>query len=143
MLNCKALLCAAAVVLATAPSAETAEPKIYPGAKVEEIEAKPGMGMPPGTIIRFYTSDAPFAQVVAFYKALYKEITMPMAPIALPRGEKVLWAFFTLDGEADLAKSGHWMKIQRPAIMDAQMVDGVMKFVDVRDVTLIQFIKSK
>lgn len=141
-LNRKALLCAAAVLLAAASPAETAEPKIYPGAKVEEVEAKPGMGMPPGTIIRFYTSDAPFAQVLAFYRALYKEITMPIAP-PLPRGEKVVWAFFTLDGETELAKSGHWMKIQRPAIMDAEMVDGVMKYIDVRDVTLIQFIKSK
>ncbi|MFZ1416643.1 MAG: hypothetical protein WAS73_19015 [Defluviicoccus sp.] len=139
----KGLLCLAAAGLIAASPAHAAEPKIFPGAKSEVVEAKPGMGMPPGTMIRFYTSEASFEKVLAFYKGLYPEIAMAAPPPMLPAGQKVVWAFFSLDGTTDLTTSKHWMKIQRPAIMDARMEGGVMKYLDVRDVTLIQFIESR
>lgn len=139
----KRLFCLAVAGLIAALPARAAEPKIYPGAKPEIIEAKPGMGMPPGTMIRFYTSEAAFEKVLAFYQKLYPEMAMAAPPPTLPAGQKVLWAFFSLDGKTDLAASKHWMKIQRPAIMDVRMEGGVMKYLDVRDVTLIQFIESQ
>lgn len=139
----KGLLCLAAASLIAASPARAAEPKIYPGAKAEVVEARPGMGMPPGTKIRFYTTEASFEKVLAFYKGLYPEIAMAAPPPMLPAGQKVVWAFFGLDGKTDLTTSKQWMKIQRPAIMDARMEGGVMKYIDVRDVTLIQFIESQ
>lgn len=139
----KGLLCLAFTGLIAALPAHAAEPKIYPGAKPEVVEAKPGMGMPPGSMIRFYTSEAAFENVLAFYQGLYPEIAMAAPPPMLPAEQKVLWAFFSLDGKPDLAASKYWMKIQRPAIMDARMEGGVMKYLDVRDVTLIQFIESQ
>ncbi|MDP8980924.1 MAG: hypothetical protein M3O35_10065, partial [Acidobacteriota bacterium] len=89
----------------------------------------------PGKKSEVYTTGDSFDKVYAFYKGLYKEFSMGRMPPNVS-GQQVHWAFFILDGGKDLAKSGYWMKIQHPYIGGA---DGK----DVRDVTVIQTVRSK
>lgn len=124
-----------------APPAGAADEKIYPGAKAEEIVAPAGMGMPPGSRIRYYLTDAPFEKVASYYQGLYTEVAMPneMAP-TLPDGKKVRSVFFSLDGKKDITAAEHVLKVQRPFIGDIKTEGGSLRYTDVRDVTVIQFI---
>lgn len=137
----RAILFLLAAGIAFAPPAGAADEKIYPGAKAEEITAPSGMGMPPGTRIRYYLTDAPFEKVASFYQALYTEVAMPteMAP-TLPDGKKVRSVFFSLDGKKDITEAEHVLKVQRPFIGDIKTEGGSLRFTDVRDLTVIQFI---
>ena len=85
-----------------------------------------------------YTTNDSFDKVYAFYKGLYKEVSLMSSHVGslLPSGKAVQWAFFTLDGEKDLAHSKYWFKIQRPLILSADMKD-------IRDVSVIQTARKR
>ncbi len=108
--------------------------KAYPGSKMDDKGSREASAAAPGKQSEVYTTGDSFDKVYAFYKGLYKEFSMMRAPNIA--GQKIQWAFFILDGGKDLAKSGYWMKIQRPYIGG---VDGK----DVRDLTVIQSVRSK
>ena len=110
--------------------------KPYPGSKVDEAASSEASATVPGKESRVYTTPDSLEKVSAFYKGLYKEITMRSSGPKLPSGEQVRWFFFAIDGEASLAKSRFWMKVQRPYVggTDSQ---------DIRQITVIQTVRSK
>lgn len=110
--------------------------KLYPGAKLDEKSSQEASAAAPGKQSEVYTTADTFEKVYAFYKGTYKEYTMSSASPKLPSGQQIRWAFFIIDGGKDLATSKYWMKIQRPYVGGA---DGQ----DVRDVTIIQTVRSK
>ena len=110
--------------------------KPYPGAKLDEKSSREASVTAPGKQSEVYTTGDAFEKVYAFYKGLYKEYTMSKSSPTLPSGQQIKWAFFILDGGKDLASSKYWMKIQRPYVGGA---DGQ----DIRDVTVIQTVRSK
>lgn len=126
-----------------APRAGAAEEAVYPGAKAEEMAAPAGMGQPPGSKIRYYLSDAPFEAVLEFYQKRYKELPTPEGAMPpLPDGQKVRVALFSLDGKGDITESAHILKVQRPFIGGAKPEGGRMRYIDVRDLTVIHFIRT-
>lgn len=136
----RALLFVVAAVIGLASTATAEEEKIYPGAKVEEMTAPAEMGLPAGSKIRYYLTDAPFDTVVSFYQGLYKAIPMPEGAVPiLPDGKRVRAAFFSLDGQTDITTAEHILKVQRPFIGDLKARAGGVRSSDVRDVTVIQF----
>ena len=110
--------------------------KPYPGAKADEKASREASAAAPGKESQVFTTTDPLDKVSAFYKGLYKEIQMRSSGPKLPSGAQVEWAFFTIDGGATLAQSKYWMKVQRPYVGGT---DGK----DVRDVTVIQTVRSK
>jgi hypothetical protein len=110
--------------------------KLYPGAKLDEKSSHEASAAAPGKQSEVYTTGDAFEKVYAFYKGAYKEFTMSSSSPKLPSGQQIKWAFFILDGGKDLASSKYWMKIQRPYVGGT---DGQ----DVRDVTIIQTVRSK
>ena len=127
-------LCAIAGMLAASMMAQ--EFKVYSGAKVDEKASKEASAAAPGKQSEVYTTGDALDKVYAFYKGQYKEFTMRSTGPKLPSGQQVKWYFFILDGGTTLANSKAWMKIQRPYVGGA---DGT----DVRDVTVIQLVRSK
>jgi hypothetical protein len=110
--------------------------KPYPGSKVDEKASREASAAVPGKESQAYTTTDALDKVSAFYKGLYKEITMRSSGPKLPSGEQVRWVFFAIDGGTSLAQSKYWMKVQRPYVGGT---DGK----DVRDVTVIQTVRSK
>jgi hypothetical protein len=108
----------------------------YPGSKVDEKASREASATVPGKESQVYTTTDALDKVSAFYKGLYKEITMRSSGPKLPSGEQVRWVFFAIDGGTSLAQSKYWMKVQRPYVGGT---DGK----DVRDVTVIQTVRSK
>ena len=109
--------------------------KPYTGSKVDEKATKEASATAPGKQSEVYTTSDSFDKVYAFYKGLYKEFAMSRQPPKLPSGQ-IKWAFFIIDGGTSLANSKYWVKIQRPYVGGT---DGS----DVRDVTVIQTVRSK
>jgi hypothetical protein len=110
--------------------------KPYASSKLDEKASHDASGAAPGKESVVYTTGDSFEQVYAFYKGQYKEFTMRHGPMPLPTGQQIKWAFFILDGGKDLLTSKYWMKIQRPYVGGT---DGK----DIRDVTVIQTVRSK
>jgi hypothetical protein len=110
--------------------------KLYPGAKLDEKSSQEASAAAPGKQSEVYITADTFEKVYAFYKGAYKEYTMSSSSPKLPSGQQIRWAFFIIDGGKDLATSKYWMKIQRPYVGGA---DGQ----DVRDITIIQTVRSK
>jgi len=110
--------------------------KPYAGSKLDEKASREASAAAPGKQSEVYTTGDSIDKVSAFYKALYKEYTMRSTGPKLPSGQQVKWAFFILDGGTTLANSKLWLKIQRPYVGGA---DGK----DIRDITLIQTVRSK
>jgi len=110
--------------------------KPYPGSKLDDKASREASAAAPGKQSEVFTTSDPLDKVYAFYKPLYKESTMRSSGPKLPSGQQVKWYFFILDGGTTLANSKLWMKIQRPYVGGT---DGQ----DVRDVTLIQTVRSK
>ena len=110
--------------------------KPYTGSKVDEKASREASAAAPGKQSEVYTTSDALEKVYAFYKGNYKEFTMRSTGPRLPSGQQVKWYFFILDGGTTLADSKFWMKIQRPYVGGA---DGQ----DVRDLTIIQTVKSK
>ena len=113
------------------------ELKSFPGSHVDENASTEASRAAPGKQSQVYVTSESFDRVFAFYKAAYKQDTsMPAAGPKLPSGQQVQWAFFIIDGGKDLATSKYWMKIQRPYV-------GGTAGKDIRDVTVIQSVRSK
>ena len=110
--------------------------KPYTGSKLDEKASREATAAAAGKQSEVYTTNDSFDKVYAFYKGLYKEYPMRSSGPKLPSGQQIKWAFFIIDAEKDLASSKHWMKIQRPYVGGA---DGQ----DIRDVTVIQTVRSK
>jgi hypothetical protein len=110
--------------------------KPYPGSKVDENASREASAAAPGKESRVYTTTDAIDKVSAFYKGLYKEITMRSSGPKLPSGEQVKWVFFAVDGGTSLAQSKYWMKVQRPYVGGT---DGK----DIRDLTVIQTVRTK
>jgi hypothetical protein len=110
--------------------------KPYPGSKVDAKASGEASAAAPGKESQVYTTTDALDKVNAFYKGLYKEITMQSSGPKLPSGEQVRWVFFAIDGGPSLAQSKYWMKIQRPYVGGA---DGK----DIRDITVIQTVRTK
>ena len=110
--------------------------KPYPGSKIDEKASREASATVPGKESQVYTTTDALDKVSAFYKGLYKEITMRSSGPKLPSGEQVRWVFFAIDGETSLAQSKYWMKVQRPYVGGT---DGK----DIRDVTIIQTVRTK
>ena len=110
--------------------------KVYPGAKVDEAASREASATVPGKESRVYTTPDSLDKVNAFYKGIYKEITMRSSGPTLPSGEQVRWFFFAIDGATSMAKSTFWMKVQRPYVGGT---DGK----DVRQITVIQTVRTK
>lgn len=111
--------------------------KPFPGSQRDEAASREASQAVPGKQSQVYTTSDSFDKVYAFYKAAYKQdTTMPAAGPKLASGRQVQWAFFIIDGAANLATSKYWMKIQRPYVGGA---DGK----DIRDVTVIQSVRTK
>jgi hypothetical protein len=109
--------------------------KPYAGSKLDDKASHGASNAAPGKESVVYTTGDAFDQVYAFYKGQYKEYKMPVGP-PLVSGQQIKWAFFILDGGKDLKTSKYWMKIQRPYVGGT---DGK----DIRDVTVIQTVRSK
>jgi len=110
--------------------------KVYPGATLDEKASREASAAAPGKESQVYTTTDSLDKVSAFYKGLYKEITLRSPGPKLPSGEQVRWFFFSIDGESSMAKSKFWMKVQWPYAGGA---DGK----DVRNITVIQTVRSK
>ncbi len=108
----------------------------YAGAKLDEKASGEASGAAPGKRSQVYTTGDSLDKVYAFYKSIYKEVTMRSTGPTLPSGQQVKWYFFILDGGTTLAKSKFWMKIQRPYVGGA---DGQ----DIRDITIIQTVRTE
>ncbi len=108
----------------------------YPGSKLDDKDSRDASAAAPGKESKVYTTGDTFDQVYAFYKGHYKEHTMRHGPPPLSSGQQIKWAFFILDGGKDLVTSKYWMKIQRPYVRDPEGKD-------IRDVTVIQTVRSK
>ena len=134
------------VTVLTASGVALAAPfRLYPGAKTDAwcaryareaekaVKARAGANIEVGC---YLTAD-PFEKVYAFYKTFAREdMGMRSVPRPTVKGQPIKWAFFVLDGAKTFATSKHWMKIQRPAIGDEE-------FKDVRDLTLIQVMRTR
>lgn len=110
--------------------------KPYPGSKVDDKASREASAAAPGKESQVYTTMDAIDKVSAFYKGLYKEITMRSSGPKLPSGEQVRWVFFAIDGGPSLAQSKYWMKVQRPYV-------GGTDSKDIRDVTVIQTVRTK
>ena len=110
--------------------------KPYPGSKVDKAASSEASVTVPGKESLVYTTPDALERVSSFYKGLYKEITMRSSGPTLPSGEQVRWFFFAIDGEASLAKSKFWMKVQRPYV-------GGVDSKDIRQITVIQTVRTK
>jgi hypothetical protein len=110
--------------------------KSYAGSKLDEKASREASAAAPGKQSEVYTTSDALDKVYAFYKGLYKEYPMRNSGPKLPSGQQVKWSFFIIDGGKDLASSKYWMKVQRPYVGGA---DGT----DIRDVTIIQTVRSK
>jgi len=130
------LLIAGLLVAAFGMPCPAQEFKPYAGSKLDEKASREASAAAPGKQSEVYTTDDSLDKVYAFYKGMYKEITMRSGGPKLPSGQQVKWYFFILDSGTTLANSKFWMKIQRPYVGGA---DGS----DVRDITIIQTVRSK
>ncbi len=110
--------------------------KPYAGSKLDEKASREASAATPGKQSEVYTTADPLDKVYAFYKGLYKEYPMRSTGPKLPSGQQVKWAFFIVDGGTTLANSKLWLKIQRPYVGGAEGQD-------IRDVTLIQTVRTK
>ena len=110
--------------------------KPYAGSKLDEKASRDASAAAPGKQSEVYTTNDSLDQVYAFYKGMYKEITMRSGGPKLPSGQQVKWYFFILDSGTTLANSKFWMKIQRPYV-------GGTDNSEVRDLTVIQTVRSK
>ncbi len=121
--------------------------KVYPGATkytppdTEETREMQKM-VPPGTEASHYTTNDSFEKVVAFYKGLGQEYTMPdrMRMHKLPNGTEVKQVYFIFDGAKDLRSSKSWAQVQRPFILS---IGKDMQPQDVRDITVINLTQRK
>jgi hypothetical protein len=111
----------------------------YPGSKLDEKASQQASSVAKGMECQVYITADSYDKVYTYYKALYKEVAVPFPSQKLPNGKEVQWAFFILDGGKDLSHSKYWMKIQRPYIGD---VDDEAKFQDVRDITVVQTVRT-
>lgn len=138
----------AGLILAGAARVPAADFQPYPGARVDEAATRQARQaaaasplQPEGMLPTIYLTEAPFAQVAAFYRGLGRTYKMPGAqgPRApkLPGGREIKDAYFIFDGAPDLRSSRHWAKVQRPFIGGAKMVGRTLRFEDIREVTVI------
>jgi hypothetical protein len=116
--------------------------KQYPGSRLDEQAGRQASAAAKGLECQVYATGDSFDKVYAFYKGLYKEFSTPFPTQKLPNGQEVKWAFFILDGGKDLSHSKYWMKIQRPYI-GTIAGDGRGDFKDIRDVSVIQTVRSR
>jgi hypothetical protein len=122
--------------------------KVYPGATKytppdNEQTREMLKALPPGTTSTAYLSNDSFEKVVAFYKTLGTEYTMPgmpKGPRKLPSGQELRQAYFIFDGAKDLMTSKSWAQVQRPFIGS---IDDKMQPQDVRDITSISVSQKK
>lgn len=121
--------------------------KIYPGATKytppDTTETREMQKLiPPGTEGSHYTTNDSFEKVVAFYKGLGQEYTMPdrMRMHKLPNGTEVKQVYFIFDGAKDLRSSKSWAQVQRPFILS---IGKDMQPQDVRDITVINLTQKK
>ena len=113
------------------------ELKSFPGSRLDQNASTEASQAAPGKQSQVYITSESFDKVLAFYKASYKQdTTMPAAGPKLPSGQQVQWAFFIIDGGKNLATSRYWLKVQHPYV-------GGMDGKDIRDVTVIQSVRSK
>lgn len=124
--------------------------KVYPAATKytppDTQEARDALkALPPGTQGYYYTTDDSFEKVVAFYKGIAKEYTLPGQGKTrkLPDGRELKQAFFIFDGAADLITSKSWAKVQRPFIGSIEMKGYTPEYHDIRDLTEIVFTEKK
>jgi hypothetical protein len=124
------------------PLAVNAGVTVYPGAKEDKATAAQAMKVAgPGRNAQIWTTSASFEKVAAFYRALYKEYTMPSAArVMAPYHVKM--AFFILDGAADLNASKSWMKVQRPWYTGVTTTSGRLKLTGLRDITYIEAVQK-
>jgi hypothetical protein len=125
-----------ALLAFTSAAGMAQELKLFPGSHLDEVASSEASKTVPGKESKVYTTSESFEKVLAFYKAEYKQVSMPGADHKLPSGQQIQWAFFIIDGGTKLSNSNHWMKIQRPYVGGS---DGK----DIRDVTVIQSVRKK
>lgn len=132
------------VVLAVATLVAAQGFKVYPGAKKfvspETKESKEALAsLPAGTEISSYLTNDSFEKVVAFYKGLGKESSLPFMKKGekLPNGQEIKRTWFIFDGADDISTSPSWAMVQRPYIGSVEMKGTTPQYGDIRDVTAI------
>jgi hypothetical protein len=136
-------------------SAHASDFKVYPNAKLDQVEMQKYQAQLSGLdaqtrkmvgVQSIYTTNDDFQKVYAFYKNLYKEtdLNIKKTNTPMPGGKMLNDAFFCLDGSDSIAKSKYWMKIQNPFIGDAKLSprSGDPGFNDVRNITVISVVKK-
>ncbi len=131
------VLALSALLVSTSAFGIAQELKHFPGSRLDEKASAEASQAAPGKQSQVYTTSESFDKVLAFYKGAYKQDTsMRSAGPKLPSGQQIQWAFFIIDGGANLSNSNYWMKIQHPYVGGT---DGK----DIRDVTVIQTVRKK
>ena len=140
----------AILILAAAAVVAGQSPKNYPGATKytapDTEETREALkALPPGTQVAYYLTNDSFEKVVAFYKGVAREYTMPDPGKnrKLPSRQELKSAYFIFDGAADLAASKSWAKVQRPFIGSVKMNRYPPEYHDIRDVTAIVLTEKK
>ena len=127
----------AALLVASFTSISLAQDfKPYPGSKHDDTASREASKAAPNKQSEVYTTNDSFEKVYAYYSGLYKETKLRSTPPKAPSGQQIKWAFFIVDGGTSMLNSKLWFKIQSPYIGGA---DGS----DVRDLTVIQLVRSK
>jgi len=114
--------------------------KVYPGAKkLEKESAEIAKTLPAGSEGSVYVTNDSYEKVVAFYKGIGKEYTMPYMKktTKLPTGQELMSVYFIFDGAASIATSKNWAKVQRPYVGSVKMNGMTPEYSDIRDVTAI------
>lgn len=120
--------------------------KVYPGAKkLDNESAEIGKTLPAGSEGSVYVTNDSYDKVVAFYKGIGKEYTMPYMKkgTKLPNGQELLSVYFIFDGAASIATSKNWAKVQRPYVGSVKMNGMTPEYSDIRDVTAIVATQKK
>lgn len=144
----RAKLASVALVILAVTTAFAADGfKPYPGATKytppdTEETREMRKALPAGTVATIYITNDSFEKVVAFYKGLDQEYTMPGMPKnrKLPHGQELKQTYFIFDGAKDLTASKSWAQIQRPFIGS---YDDKLERRDVRDATVINVSQRK
>lgn len=145
------LFCLVSFIACTVQAANV---KIYPGAQIDpkvmkifeqvKTKASPEDKAALGDTTVYTTKDA-YQLVYGFYKKLYKETDLKIKQTNKPlaNGKLLNDAYFCLDGQASIAFSKFWLKIQNPYVGQMNKVNGKLEYSDIKDLTVITLVEKK